>query len=52
MKEMNKIRDYRLKTLKKFYRPYFSPRFNSYEMEYASGYFLIMIHMPLSIIYF
>ena len=38
---MNKIRDYRLKTLKKFYRPYFSPRFNSYEMDYASGRFLI-----------
>jgi hypothetical protein len=36
-----KIPDYQLKPLKKFYRPYFSPRFNSYEMYYAVASFLI-----------
>jgi hypothetical protein len=36
-----KIRDYQLKPLKKFYRPYFSPKFNSYEMDYAIGNFSI-----------
>ena len=36
-----KIKDYKLKPLRKFYRPYFSPKFNSYEMDYASGYFQI-----------
>jgi hypothetical protein len=36
-----KIPDYQLKPLKKFYRPYFSPRFNSYEMDYAVASFLI-----------
>jgi hypothetical protein len=36
-----KIEDYRLKPLQKFYRPYFSPHFNSYEMDYAVSNFLI-----------
>jgi hypothetical protein len=36
-----KIRDYQLKPLKKFYRPHFSPKFNSYETDYAIGNFSI-----------
>jgi hypothetical protein len=36
-----KIPDYQLKPLKKFYRPCFSPKFNSYEMDYAVASFLI-----------
>ena len=36
-----RIRDYKLKPLRKFYRPYFSPKSNSYEMDYTSGSFLI-----------
>jgi hypothetical protein len=36
-----KIPDYQLKPLKKFYRSYFSPRFNSYEIDYAVASFLI-----------
>jgi hypothetical protein len=30
------IKDYHYKPLKKFYRPYFSPRTNSYECDYAT----------------
>jgi hypothetical protein len=36
-----KIPNYQVKPLKKFYRPYFSPKFNSYEMDYAVAGFLI-----------
>jgi hypothetical protein len=34
---MSKIKDYRLKPLKKFYRPYFSPHTDSYEIDYVYG---------------
>jgi hypothetical protein len=36
-----KIEDYKLKPLRKLYRPYFSPNFNSYEMDYALSNLLI-----------
>jgi hypothetical protein len=36
-----KVEDYKLKPLSKFFRPYFSPSFNSYEMDYAISNFLI-----------
>jgi hypothetical protein len=36
-----KIEEYKLKPLRKLYRPYFSPNFNSYEMGYALSNFLI-----------
>jgi hypothetical protein len=36
-----KIQDYRLKPLEKFYRLYFLPHFNSYEMDYALSNLLI-----------
>jgi hypothetical protein len=36
-----KIQDYGLKPLHKLYIPYFSPKFNSYEMDYAVSNFLI-----------
>jgi hypothetical protein len=39
-----RIEDYRLKPLQKFYRPYFSPHFNNYEMDYAVSNFLININ--------
>jgi hypothetical protein len=32
-----KIKDYKLKPLKKFQRPYFSPRTGSYEIDYAEA---------------
>jgi hypothetical protein len=35
-----KIEDYKLKHLSKLYRPYFSPNFNSYEIDYALCNFL------------
>jgi hypothetical protein len=35
------IEDFKLKQLRKLYRPYFSPNFNSYEMDYALSNFLI-----------
>jgi hypothetical protein len=37
-----KIEDYRLKPLCKLYRPYFSPNFNSYEIDYALSNLLII----------
>jgi hypothetical protein len=36
-----RMEDYRLKPLHKLYRPYLSPKFNSYEMDYAVSNFLI-----------
>jgi hypothetical protein len=36
-----KIKNYKLKPSHKLYRPYFSPNFNSYEMDYAISNFLI-----------
>jgi hypothetical protein len=36
-----KIEDYKLKPLRKLFRPYFSPNFNSYEMDYTLSNFLI-----------
>jgi hypothetical protein len=36
-----KIEDYKLKPLRNFFRPYFSPNFNSYEMDYALSNFSI-----------
>jgi hypothetical protein len=36
-----KIKDYKLKPLRKLFRPYFSPNFNSYEMDYVISDFLI-----------
>jgi hypothetical protein len=35
-KKPQKVRDYRLKTQEKYFRPYFSPFFDSYEMDYAN----------------
>jgi hypothetical protein len=34
---MTKIKDYRIKPLQKFYRPYFSPHTDSYEIDYVFG---------------
>jgi hypothetical protein len=34
---MTKIKDYRIKPLQKFYRPYFSPHTDSYEIDYVYG---------------
>jgi hypothetical protein len=36
-----KIEDYKLKPLRKLFRPYYSPNFNSYEMGYALSNFSI-----------
>jgi hypothetical protein len=36
-----KIEDYKLKPLRKLYKPYFSPNFNIYETDYALSNFLI-----------
>jgi hypothetical protein len=36
-----KIEDYKLKPLRKLFRPYFSPNFNNYEMYCALSNFLI-----------
>jgi hypothetical protein len=36
-----KIEDYKLKPLRKLFRPYYSPNFNSYEMDYALSNLLI-----------
>jgi hypothetical protein len=36
-----RIQDYRLKLLQKFFQLYFSPHFNSYEIDYAISNFLI-----------
>jgi hypothetical protein len=42
IKMQPKVKDYRLKPLKQFYRPYFSPYINSYELDYVkSGTFLV-----------
>jgi hypothetical protein len=37
----NKLRDYKLPPLRKLFRPYFSPNFNSYEIDYAFSNFTI-----------
>jgi hypothetical protein len=34
---MTKIRDYKVKPLLKYYRPYFSPHTDSYEIDYVFG---------------
>jgi hypothetical protein len=36
-----KIEEYKLKPLHKLFRPYYSPNFNSYEMDYALSNFSI-----------
>jgi hypothetical protein len=36
---IERIKDYRLKPLKKFQRPYFSPRTGSCEIDYMEGRF-------------
>jgi hypothetical protein len=36
-----KIENYKLKPLRKLYKPYFSPNFNGYEMDYALSNLLI-----------
>jgi hypothetical protein len=36
-----KIEDYKLKPLCKLHKPYFSPNFNNYEIDYAVSNFLI-----------
>jgi hypothetical protein len=38
---VTKIEDYKLKPLRKVFRPYYSPNFNSYEMDYALSNLLV-----------